>query len=254
MRFIFSESGLQRLEEIVKPGVLCMFDFDGTLSPIVPHHEQARLPSDILEHLLALSKHVPVGIITGRAVNDMRSRLPFEPDYVIGNHGLEGVPGWEGRAQHYEAICHGWIEKLTSALSTETFDTGISIEEKCYSLSLHYRSTSDHIKAERQLTELFQTLSPQPHVIRGKCVFNLLPDSEINKGSALAQLMHVTSASSAIYVGDDVTDEDVFRLKRRDILTVRTEPGPDTAAEFFLNNQPEISRFLEELIKRSRSV
>ncbi len=88
----------------------------------------------------------------------------------------------------------------------------------------------------------------------GKCVFNLLPQGAADKGSALEQLMRETGAPSAIYVGDDITDEDVFRLQRRDILSVRIEKGASSKADFFLNDRIEIAQLLDELIARSRNL
>ena len=77
-----------------------------------------------------------------------------------------------------------------------------------------------------------------------------MPQDATHKGGALEELMQQTGAATAIYVGDDVTDEDVFRLGRPDLLTVRIEPHPDTAAEFHLPAMPDIVRLLDELVCR----
>lgn len=95
MLSLFSVAGQRRIDEIVKPGLLCVFDFDGTLSPIVAQPDQARLPLGVRRRLLELSKLASVAIITGRSLADIRPRLEFEPDYTVGNHGIEGIPGWE---------------------------------------------------------------------------------------------------------------------------------------------------------------
>jgi trehalose 6-phosphate phosphatase len=63
-------------------------------------------------------------------------------------------------------------------------------------------------------------------------------------------LMAITGALGAIYVGDDVTDEDVFRLKRHDVLSVRVEQATDSAAEFFLDRPDDILALLQELTAR----
>lgn len=255
MTYIFSNAGQQRLDAIIRPGVLCMFDFDGTLSPIATQYQEAHLPSEILEQLLQLSKFAPVGVITGRSIDDICARLRFTPHYVIGNHGLEGVPGWEGRTENYDALCRTWAETILAALQEHAiFDPRISVENKRYSLSVHYRHASDPASAEKRLSELFHSLRPRPRIMKGKCVFNLLPEGAADKGSALEQLMRATGAPGAIYVGDDVTDEDVFRLQRRDILSVRIEKDSRSTAEFFLNNRLEITQLLDELIKRSRKL
>jgi trehalose 6-phosphate phosphatase len=252
MTLLFSEAGWRRLDEMVQRGLLCAFDFDGTLSPIVTQPEQARLPPDILQRLVELSAYAPIAIITGRAVADIRPRLAFQPDFLVGNHGLEGVPGWEQRGAHYEEVCRDWESMLAAALKQNAHSEGIWIENKRYSLSVHYRLARDYSKAEALLSELFSRLVPPARVIAGKCVFSLLPQDAADKGTAFEQLMHVSGARSAIYVGDDITDEDVFRLRRRDLLSVRIEYAPDSAADFFLRRAQDIVRLLDELIKRLR--
>lgn len=253
MTLLFSEAGLRRLDDIVQPGLLCVFDFDGTLSPIVMQPDKAHLPLDILQRLVELSAYAPIAIITGRSVADIRPRLAFEPDFLVGNHGLEGVPGCEPHGARYEEVCRGWENMLSTALKDRThFDAGIWIENKQYSLSVHYRRARDQSKAETQLSELFTSLVPPARVIAGKRVFSLLPQDAADKGIAFEQLMHISGARSAIYVGDDITDEDVFRLQRRDLLSVRIEHAPDSAADFFLQRALDIVQLLDELIKRLR--
>jgi len=248
---LFSPSGLRRLDQVVCPGLLCVFDFDGTLSPIVAQPEHAHLPDDVMQRLIELKKHAPVALITGRSVADIRERLGFTPHFIAGNHGLEGVPGWEWRTQQYEQLCHGWKQKLVAALADHAhFDPGIAVEDKRYSLSIHYRHVKDPRQAVAALHALFASQTPEARVIGGKYVFNLMPDDAIDKGTALEQLMQISGACAAIYAGDDVTDEDVFRLHRPDVLTVRIEESPDSAAELFLHRREEIVQLLDALIER----
>jgi trehalose 6-phosphate phosphatase len=253
VRPLFSEPGLQRLGEIVRPGMLCVFDFDGTLSPIVARPEEARLPAEVLERMTALMRHASVAIITGRSVADIRERLGFEPHYMAGNHGLEGIPGWEKRGAQYEQDCRAWKDTLSAALrDASRFEPGISVEDKRYSLSVHYRAVHDRTQAAIALRRLFAEALPEARVIDGKCVFNVVPRGAADKGMALEQMIRSSGAPSALYVGDDVTDEDAFRLRRPDLLTVRIEPAAGSAADFFLPHYPDIVPFLDELIGRLR--
>lgn len=250
---LFSEAGKAELDEIVKPGVICVFDFDGTLSPIVTRPDRARLPLAVKKRLLELSRLAPVGIITGRSLADIRPRLGFEPDYVVGNHGLEGVPGWESKSEAYADLCRGWKETLDAALQDRsTYDQGIRVEDKGYSLSMHYRLTRDHAAVRARLMQLFETLSPPARIVAGKCVFSLVPEDAVDKGMALEQLMHESDAKSAIYVGDDVTDEDVFALKRQDVVSVRIGLSNESSAKFFLSHRVQIVQLLDDLIRRLR--
>jgi len=254
MTLLFSETGRARFDEIVKPGLLCAFDFDGTLAPIVAHPEGAFLPPELKDRLIALSHYAPVAIITGRSVDDLRSRLGFKADFIIGNHGLEGLPGWDGRGERYLDICREWRERLNEALGLQGDGAGIWVEDKRYSLSVHYRMAADQRVAEQQLDSMFQELVPLPRVVAGKHVFNLLPEDTVHKGSALEQLLRATDANTALYIGDDVTDEDVFRLTRKDLLSVRVEAAPKSAAPYFIEHRQQVTQLLDELVARLRSM
>lgn len=247
---LFSAAGQARLNEVVRPGVLCVFDFDGTLAPITPRPEEARLSTDMRDHLVDLAACSTVAVITGRAVEDIRSRLEFEPAYVVGNHGLEGVPGWQAFERH-EACCRAWHAELSAALVGDAdFSPGIWIEDKRYTLSVHYRAAKDPELMARRLMALFQTLAPKPRVVAGKSIFNLLPQDSADKGRALEQLLRFSGAPGAVYVGDDVTDEYVFRLRRPDVLSVRVEYMEGSAAEFFVDGHEEVIPLIAELIRR----
>jgi trehalose 6-phosphate phosphatase len=253
MNLPFNELSSARLDEIVRPGLLCAFDFDGTLAPIVTQPEKASLPLGILQRLVTLSHYTPVAVITGRSVADIRSRLGFEPDFVVGNHGLEGIPGQAHNGEQCEQLCLEWEQRLAASLQDQSIlDPGIRIENKRYSLSVHYRLARDRAKAEQQLSALFSRLTPNARVMAGKCVFNLLPEDTADKGVALERLMEACGARSAIYVGDDVTDEDVFRLRRPDLLSVRIGCDASSAAEFFLYHRLDIFALFDEVIRRLR--
>jgi trehalose 6-phosphate phosphatase len=254
MAYLFSKSGHQRLFEIVKPGVLCVFDFDGTLAPIVKEPEHAHLRRGFAQRLVDLRAYAPVAIITGRSVDDVRARLGFEPEFLIGNHGLEGVPGWSSRSEDYAALCQRWRSELDSLLREAGVDPKIWIEDKRYSLALHYRNAQHRAQAEKQLAALIAHLAPPPRVVAGKCVFNLVPPDAPDKGTALLHLMRATGAATAIYLGDDVTDEDVFRLARPEILSIRVEPSAHSAAEFCLHNRSDVATLLDTLVTRLRQL
>ena len=220
MRLLFDEAGRQRLDDIVQPGMLCVFDFDGTLSPIVPQPDSAALPPEVRERLLTLATLAPVAILTGRSLADIGKRLGFEPHYVIGNHGLEGMPGWEGRSEGYATACAAWRSALELALlDKQRFDPGIRLEDKKYSLSVHYRMARNQAQAEQRLSALFETLSPPPRVVAGKCVYSLMPVDAAHKGGALEELMQQAEAD----------DGDLCRRRRH--RRRRVPPAPPRRAD-----------------------
>lgn len=247
---LFSDAGRQRMAEIARAGLLCAFDFDGTLAPIMPRPEQVRLPDAVREKLLHLSAHAPVAIITGRALDDIHGLLDFTPAFVVGNHGMEGVPGWEARAAVHERHCAAWKSQLSRHLEAAPHIEGISIEDKRYSLSVHYRAAPDPERAAAFLDEVCSSLEPRPRLVAGKCIVSLVGEDAWHKGNALEALMEMTGAASAIYAGDDVTDEDVFRIKRPELLSVRVERSAASAADFFVPHAQDMEMLLDDLIAR----
>ena len=251
MKPLFSAEGTTRLDTIVRPGVLCVFDFDGTLAPIVAQPDDAHLPAPVRLRLQVLQEYVPVAVLTGRALRDISTRLDFSANYTIGNHGLEGLPDSTDRRSAYEQVCSAWRATVQAALAeANRFEPTLLLEDKEISLSLHFRQARNQAATRQQLLALFATLSPPPRVIAGKCVYNLLPQGSGDKGTAFEQLMRLSGASSAIYVGDDVTDEDVFALDRDDLLSVRVGQTTGSAAPFFLRRHADILRLLDDLANR----
>ncbi len=248
MRDVLSPEGLQALRSFVARPWLCLFDFDGTLAPLVADPDAVVLPADIQVRLRALQQRVPVGIVTGRALDDLRPRLSFVADYLIGNHGLEGVPGAPTAAKQATLIerVARWKAQLESEVAW--LDPGIRIEDKHYSLSLHYLQSRDHARAEQALRERLSTLKPPPRVIAGKCLLNVLPADAGDKGSAVQALLSSVGIARALYVGDDLTDEDVFRLPQPGLFTVHVGRDNDSAAQWRLPAQRNVARLLDWLV------
>lgn len=247
MKPLLTDAGRQALREFVRDDLLCLFDFDGTLVPLEPHPDKVNVPDTVLDRLRRLQQRTPVGIVTGRGLEDMRRMLVFEPDYLIGNHGIEGLPGWERRVGAFERICEGWQQQLQAALSALGSD--VWIEYKRYSLSVHFLQAPQKDAVSQSLAQWFSGLDPRPRVISGKAVFNLLPPGASDKGGAVHELMSLTRASRALYAGDDVTDEHVFSLGRDDLFTVRVGPGDDSTAAYYIPDHEAIVQLLDLLIE-----
>ncbi len=255
MKPLFTPEGLQALRAFVAQPLLCLFDFDGTLAPLVDDPDAALLPASVQLQLQSLQQRVPVGIVTGRALADLRPRLGFVPDYLIGNHGLEGVPGMAADAAVSAAPAADaellaqvarWKAQLESGLAQ--LDPGIFIEDKHYSLSLHYLRARDHEQAARALLACIEALAPMPRIVSGKFLFNVLPAGAGDKGRAVLALLAAAGIEQALYVGDDQTDEDVFRLPQPGLFTVHVGASADSAARWCLHDHHEVARLLDWLV------
>jgi trehalose 6-phosphate phosphatase len=235
--------GRKSVDAFVARRPLLVFDVDGTLAPIVARPEDAAIPPLLARTLGRLAARAPLGILTGRSVPDARRLLDFTPAWVLGNHGIEGLPGFEARAEALVRTCAGWHAALAG--SARLRDAGVALEDKRYSLSLHYRNAPDHAAAQQAIDACLATLEPAPRLIPGKCVVNVLPQDAIDKGHALAALLDLTGAAGAVYAGDDATDEHVFDLPRERVLGIRVGHQPQSNATLYVEHAGEMLPLLE---------
>ena len=249
MRYALSSAGLSRIRAFLGRDTLLAFDIDGTLAPIVDRPWDARVPPDVQRALKLLSTHVTVAVLTGRAVEDARPMLGFPPRYLVGNHGAEGVPGQERISEACARVCRAWLDELSSGSEPWRDVDGIVLEDKTYSLTFHFRHARDQSAALRLLIARTATLLPLPRLIDGEKVLNLLPPGAPDKGEALAALLRSARCKRALYVGDDTTDEAVFRLHSPSILSVRVEPDESSAANLHLKGQTDVAKLLAELTR-----
>ncbi|HAZ14672.1 MAG: trehalose-phosphatase [Bdellovibrionales bacterium GWA2_49_15] len=249
MKYLFSEMGEQVVESLSFTRTLYAFDFDGTLVPIVASPELVRISRETEKLLHELASCAAVLIISGRSVADLSTHITLGRKYLIGNHGLEGLGGNKETIAKCEAVCSKWLNQLQRGWDALKSDTGTFIENKKYSLALHYRKSRNKKNARLELFSLIEKLQPPPRVILGKCVMNLIPAGGPHKGVALLEAMMKLNLKCAFYIGDDDTDEDVFTLPDNRIITVRVGRRSTSQAQFFLKRQSEINKLLRNLIK-----
>ncbi|MBC8019256.1 MAG: trehalose-phosphatase, partial [Verrucomicrobia bacterium] len=125
---------------------------------------------------------------------------------------------------------------------------GVEIEFKGESISLHYRKADDSEKALSVINAAIEKLEPSPRRIGGKYVVNLLPMEALTKGEALIAAMDMFGFKRAIFIGDDVTDEEVFVLKDVDVFGIHIGKDDQTAATFYLNKQSDILELLNSMV------
>ncbi|SEQ97508.1 trehalose 6-phosphatase [Solimonas aquatica] len=239
---ILSPGGRAALAEFLRPNTLLAFDYDGTLAPIVDDPAQAQLRPRTQRLLQALARRRPTAVLSGRARADVLRLLAGIPLLeVVGNHGAEayGLP-----PRLVTLRVEQWRQQLQARL--QEFP-GVQIEDKRLSLSLHYRHCDDAAAVEQQLRSLCREL-PGVRLLGGKSVLNLLPVDAPCKGQGLRQVLERLGCPRAVFVGDDETDESVFRWRDpQRLLGVRVGRCERTAAEYLLESQADIDELLELL-------
>lgn len=251
MEYLLSSQNIRLLESFSLVHTVFGFDFDGTLAPICNNPDLVRMDHECHSLLSQLNDTGPVAIISGRSVDDIKKHIQFTPKYIIGNHGIEGIQGPED----LETICRITrdYKRMILDLYQEHFsDLGIELEDKTFSLSLHYRNSPRSAYAESFLLSQLGYLS-EARVSKGKMVINIVPHIGLTKGQAFVRLLACENAKFGIYIGDDVTDEDVFIYKNSKLLTIRIGHSTESSASYYLETQDEIIQVLRVLCHRGKS-
>jgi trehalose 6-phosphate phosphatase len=242
--------GLGELARYVAPQTLFAFDLDGTLAPIAVHAWEVKLDPALRASLKRLDDLANVCVLTGRSRQDALSILGMDLRLVIGNHGCEWPPEILSRNRNFIETSMAWRDRLRSELSDEP---GVEIEYKGETLALHY-SKARGTSALDRIEGAVKHLVPAPRVIGGKFVMNLLPMDAETKGKALVEAMTMVGATRALYFGDDLTDEEVFKLGKVDLFGVHIGRETWTAASYYLDDQSEVEgvlKSMEEMLETS---
>lgn len=242
MRSILSPAGREVLQAYAWSNVLLGFDFDGTLAPIVTDPQEARIPSGTRRLLGTLSGYYPWVVVSGRSRADVTRRLAGTGvTLVYGNHGLES---WRTRGPRPTPVAR-WHRVLARKLAHLP---GVVLEDKGMSLAVHYRRSRAGKAARAAIVEAAARLQGV-RIIGGKRVINLVPDGSGHKGMAVLRARSWAGCDTALYVGDDDTDEDVFSLDQPGrLLSIRVGRRRGSQAAYFLPRRADIDTLLRALI------
>lgn len=248
MQYLLSAAGKRALDGLASDSrTLYAFDFDGTLARIVRDRDAARMVESVRLALGALTAKAPTAVVSGRALEDLRPRVDGVVTHLIGNHGMQGVCGSSRMLHQSHDLCRLWIKELAK-FQAEFAASGIGLEDKIYSLTLHYRKAKSPRRARQHALTAAAQLVPTPRLVFGKAVVNVIPPGTPHKGSALLELMRQLRCPAALYVGDDDTDEDVFALPDERIVSVRIGRRSLSAARYYLRRQEQIASLLGYLL------
>jgi trehalose 6-phosphate phosphatase len=234
------------LEQFAWLNVLIAFDYDGTLAPIVATPDAARMRESTRERFRRVSDAFPTAVISGRAGADIEERLDgFCVLAVSGNHGIEP---WQAR-EAYRRQTAGWSAALLGPLAGSA---GVWVEDKEFSISIHYRRAPEPAAARSAILEAVAALDGA-RIVPGKRVINVVPAGAPHKGAALDTARTSLGCGAALYVGDDETDEDVFAMEPGwPLLTIRVGGRRATKARLQLRAQRQIDDLLELLASYRR--
>jgi trehalose-phosphatase len=252
-------SALDCLGQIISPAhqtTAVFLDYDGTLTPIVSRPEDAVLPDAVRSTLQRLSRYCILAVVSGRDLEDVRDRVAIPGIWYAGSHGFDiSGPALQNsrhqRGKEYlpvldaaESLLRGDLHGITSCV----------VERKRFSIAVHYRQVANREMATlKHIIEKIHRSCPQLRVTSGKSIFELQPDIDWGKGEALLWILQSATMTAdavfPIYIGDDITDENAFRvLRSRGIGILVGSSRQKTLAHYRLANHHEVEQFLGRLL------
>jgi len=245
---------LPEVREAAAGGRLALFlDFDGTLAPIVERPQDARLSAPMAQILGALATRLPMAIVSGRDLEDVRGRSAVPGAWHAGSHGyriaspdgvvLEKGTDYLDDLQAVEAAARDALAGIA----------GVRLERKSHSLAVHFRQVAeaDHVRLEA-LVRATVNGRERLRLGAGKMVWEIRPTLDWHKGAAtlwlLARFEQQRGSLLPLFIGDDITDEDGFEAVRGLGAAIIVGHGERlTAAAARLDSPAALEDFLKAL-------
>ncbi|TYJ50369.1 hypothetical protein E1A91_A01G201300v1 [Gossypium mustelinum] len=264
-------SALSMFEQIVgasKGKQIVMFlDYDGTLSPIVEDPDQAFMSTEMRAAVRDVARYFPTAIVTGRCRDKVYSFVKLPGLYYAGSHGMD-IKGPSKRCKNKKAN-QGvlfqpaseflpMIDEVYKALVEKTKSIGgAKVENNKFCVSVHFRRVDE--KSWGALAEQVRSVLnqyPKLKLTQGRKVLEIRPTIKWDKGRALEFLLAALGYGNSndvlpIYIGDDRTDEDAFKVLRdrgQGFGILVSKIPKETNASYTLQEPSEVKEFLRRLV------
>lgn len=255
----FFENLDQINELIADKEILVFLDYDGTLTPIVATPDLAIISDEMRQTVQELSSKYKVSIVSGRATDDVKSKVKIDGIFYAGSHGFEiSHPDGSVKINEQAQEIRSKIDEVHAGLEQKLKSIeGALVEHVKYTISTHYRlvSDADFPKIKEAVDEVLAN-NKNLRVTHGKKVFEIRPNIDWHKGKAvewiLKDLEFNQDKNIALYIGDDTTDEDAFAAlegeKGFGILVA--DPIRASKASYVIKNTDEVKKVLDFFLKR----
>lgn len=234
---------------------LILLDYDGTLVPFASQPHLAVPDAALLQLIRGLTRDEKnhVFIISGRDRKALDTWFAGVPLRIVAEHGA-WIRAASGEWKLLKAVAHDWKERLAPLIQLYVDRVpGSLLEEKDYSLAWHYRRADPElgeIRAKELIDELVSyTANFDVQVLEGKKVVEVR-NSGVNKGAAAVGCVASVEPDFIFAIGDDHTDEDLFRALPKGAFTVRVGV-PHSHATYNVKDYVEVRELLNVLVQAS---
>lgn len=255
MKYVFKD--LKKIKKkIRKSNFALLLDFDLTLSPLAKNPNHAFLPKSTKEKLKEIAYHVPVVIITGRKLGDIKKKVNIKNMLYVGNHGFEHNLNKKDKIFISIPTQKALLKARKELVKKCKTYSGLVFEDKKYAFALGYRLVQKN--KIKSLESIFRkTIKDINHdglleAHLEKKTFEIRPKVKVNKGTvcllALKTIQNKLNRKIIpIYIGDGQTDEDAFSVLQKSGITIRVGKNDKSLAKWYLRNQSEVGSFLDWL-------
>ncbi len=252
-------AALARLVTARKRGtnLVLLFDYDGTLVPTVDHPSMAVLSTETRHRLerLALTPSIFIGVLSGRAIDELRDRVGIEGAYYAGTSGLELSLGTMAIVEPERARVAPLVAAVALPIRRALAGfAGAWLEQKPLGLTVHYRSVAPN-RIGALLTDVADAINPffgMLRVVDGAMAIEIAPDLGWTKGTALRAIVdHVGGgAVLPLYAGDDANDADAL-LAAADLggIAIGVGPRAPSLAQYHLPGSSSLMSVLDVLLE-----
>jgi trehalose 6-phosphate phosphatase len=234
------------------PRLLVALDFDGTLAPFAddPGHVGALPGSWAAVLTLQRAKDTEVVLVSGRPLDSLAAVTQAPADMaLVGSHGVE----WRVDGHAEDALTEDEqqrVARVGAALDAvgERFP-GVVIEHKPAGHGVHTRRVSAEVAAEVNAAASAAAHEADADVLErgGKDILEFAV-RHVTKGDAIARLRDLHGADAVFFAGDDVTDEDAFRVLGDGDVGVKVGPG-QTRAGYRIADPAALTDVLKQLAR-----
>jgi trehalose 6-phosphate synthase/phosphatase len=233
-----------------------LIDYDGTLVPITRMPSEAVPEQNVKEFLTSISSDPDnhVAIVSGRDAGTMEKWFGDIPLTLVAEHGASLKMRNESW-QQLVTVSDQWKEQVRRIMQLfVTRCVGSFIEEKTSTLAWHYRNTQVDLGFSRSrelINNLSQLIQNTPlQVIDGNKVVEVRM-AGFDKGTITMKILNEAQPDFVLCIGDDTTDEDMFKVLENSAFTVKTYTikigSRGTAAKYTLPSQQQVLPLLTRL-------
>lgn len=281
-------SALKSFEQITNHAkgkrIALFLDYDGTLSPIVDNPDCAFMSETMRAAVKKVAKYFPTAIISGRSRNKVYEFVGLTELYYAGSHGMDIMCPVKPSISDDQPSCFSSTDKqgkdvnlfqpaveflpmirevfISLVESTKGIE-GAKVENNKFCVSVHYRNVDEkNWDLVAQCVHDILKDYPRLRLTHGRKVLEVRPVINWDKGKAVTFLLESLGLSDCnnvlpMYVGDDRTDEDAFKVLREKNcgygILVSSKPKENSSAYYSLRDPSEVMEFLNSLVRWTKS-